>query len=95
MTTRRDEIAAESQAAGEFLDATLWQWLESRHPGLLADVHEHRGPGERIHVPHAIERPRDRAQRLDDGVMSVRMLAVVAGVGYETARRARNEKGRE
>lgn len=95
MTHRRDEMAAEAQALGDFVDATLWQWLESRHPGLLADVHMHRGPGERIHVPQAIERPRERAQRLDDGVMSVRMLAAVAGVSKTTAWAARNEKGRE
>lgn len=76
-------------------DLQVWEWLESRHPGLLDDVHSKRGPGERLHIPQAIERPRERAQRMDDGVMTVRMLAFVAGVGYETARRARNEKGRE
>ena len=95
MTNRRDEMAAESTAFGDWVDATLWQWLESRHPGLLADVHMHRGPGERIHVPQAIERPRERARRMDDGVMSVRTLAVLAGVAYGTAWAARNEKSRE
>ena len=76
-------------------DLQVWEWLESRHPGLLDDVHSKRGPGERLHVPQAIERPRERAQRMDDGVMSVRTLAVVAGVAYGTAWAARNEKSRE
>ena len=76
-------------------DMQVWRWLESRHPGLLADVHQRRAPGERLFVPMATERPRDRAKKLDDGAMSVQELADVAGVGYGTARRARNEKGRE
>ena len=42
-----------------------------------------------------IEEYLDRAKKLDDGAMSVQELADVAGVGYGTARRARNEKGRE
>ena len=79
----------------DIADAQVWAILEARHPGLMDDLYEHRGPGESIYVPKGVESPKARAQRLDDGVMSVRMLAIVAEVGYGTAYRARNEKGRE
>ena len=79
----------------DITDRELWLWLESRHPGLRMDLLQHRAPGERVHVPHDIETARERALRLDDGEMSVRELAEVAGVGMETARRARIEKGRD
>ena len=81
--------------AQDIADAQVWAILEARHPGLMRDLYGLRGPGERLHVPKELESPRARARRLDDGVMSVRMLAILAEVGYETARRARNEKGRE
>ena len=79
----------------DITDRELWSWLESRHPGLRTDLLQHRAPGERVHVPHDIETARERALRADDGEMSVRELAEVAGVGMETARRARIEKGRD
>ena len=83
------------RSAQDVADAQVWALLEARHPGLMRDVYGFRGPGESLYVPKGLESPRERARRLDDGVMSVRMLAIVAEVGYETARRARNEKGRE
>ena len=76
-------------------DLQVWEWLESRHPGLLDDVHTKRNPGERLHIPQDVMRPRARAAMMDDGVMSVRALAIVAGVSRMTAWAARNEKGRE
>ena len=83
------------RGAQDIADAQVWALLEALHPGLMDDLYGLRGPGERLHVPKELESPRARARRLDDGMMSVRTLAMVAEVGYETARRARNEKGRE
>lgn len=82
------------RSAQDITDSQVWALLEALHPGLMSDLCGLRGPGERLHVPKEIESPRARARRLDDGVMSVRMLAVVAEVGYGTAFRARNEKSR-
>ncbi|MEF2146667.1 MAG: hypothetical protein V3573_14570 [Desulfovibrionaceae bacterium] len=99
MTTTHDIIGADNcqgrKKAQDIVDAQVWGILESRHPGLLADVHTLKGPGEKLHIPHTLESKRDRAKRLDDGVMSVRELAALAGCCYETARQARKKKGRE
>ena len=99
MTTIPDIIGADRCQGRKHLqdiaDAQVWGILEARHPGLLEDVHTLKGPGEKLHIPHAIESKRDRAKRLDDGVMSVQALAELSGCCYETARRARKEKGRE
>ena len=83
------------RGAQDIADSQVWALLEALHPGLMRDLHGLRAPGERLHVPKELESPRERARRLDDGVMSLRALAVVAEVGYATAYRARNEKGRE
>ena len=79
----------------DIADAQVWAILEAEHPGVHKRAQEILGIGSRLLVTKYLERPRDRARRLDDGVMSVRELAESAGVGYGTARRARNEKGRE
>lgn len=76
------------------VDRDVWTVLEAEFPGLLSRVHEMRGPGESLHVPQAIERMRDKAMRCDDGVMSLRMLAAVAGVSVYTAWAARKERSR-
>ena len=76
------------------VDRDVWTVLEAEFPGLLSRVHEMRGPGESLHVPQAIERMRDKAMRHDDGVMSLRMLAAVAGVSVYTAWAARKERSR-
>ena len=78
----------------DLTDTELWAMLEAEFPGLLSRVHEMRGPGESLHVPQAIERMRDKAMRYDDGVMSLRMLAAVAGVSVYTAWAARKERSR-
>ena len=76
------------------VDRDVWAALEADFPGLLIRVHELRGPGERLRIPKAVERPRARARRVDDGQMAVTVLAELAGVGYATAWRARQEKSR-
>ena len=78
--------------AQDIADAQVWAMLEEEHPGVHKRAQELLGIGSRLLVTKWLERPRERARRLDDGVMSVRMLAILAGVGYETARRARNER---
>lgn len=83
------------RSAQDVANAQVWMILEARHPGLMNDLYGLRGPGETLYVPKGVESPRERARRLDDGMMSVRTLAIVAEVGYGTAYRARNEKGRE
>lgn len=80
------------RSAQDIADAQVWINLEALHPGLMDDLYGLRGPGESIYVPKGVESPRARARRLDDGVMSVRTLAIVAEVGYGTAFRARNER---
>lgn len=81
--------------AQDIADAQVWAMLEAEHPGVHRKAQELLGIGARLLVTKYLERPRDRARRMDTGNMSVRELAVYAEVGYETARRARNEKGRE
>lgn len=82
------------RSAQDIVDSQVWAPLEALHPGLMRDLYGMRAPGERSHVPKELESPRARARRLDDGMMSVRTLAMVADVGYETGKgRARNEKG--
>lgn len=76
----------------DIADARVWAMLEAEHPGVHKRAQELLGIGTRFLVTKYLERPRDRARRLDDGEMSVRELAEAAGVGYETARRARNER---
>lgn len=80
------------KATPDITDTELWAALESEFPGLMRRVHEHRGPGERLYVPARVERQVDRAERLDDGVMTVRTLATVAGVSVRTAWAARQER---
>ena len=80
--------------AQDDVDRDVWAALEADFPGFLSRVHELRGPGERLRIPHSVERPRARARRVDDGQMAVTVLAALAGVGYATAWRARHEKSR-
>ena len=78
----------------DLTDAELWAMLEAEFPGLMHRIHEHRGPGERVYVPVRVETQVSKAMRMDDGVMSLRMLASVAGVGVGTAWAARKERSR-
>lgn len=78
----------------DLTDTELWAMLEAEFPGLMSRLHEHRGPGERVYIPARIEQQMDRAMRMDDGVMSLRMLASVAGVSVCTAWIARKERSR-
>lgn len=78
--------------AQDIADRKVWMILEATYPGLLQKVHEMRGPGERLKVPHGVESARDRAKRLDDGDMSVAELARAADVAYGTAWAARRER---
>lgn len=76
----------------DLTDTELWAMLEAEFPGLIHRLHEHRGPGERVYIPARVEQQTDRAMWMDDGVMSLRALASVAGVSVRTAwvaRRAR------
>lgn len=78
----------------DLTDTELWAMLEAEFPGLMRRVHEHRGPGEQVHIPRHIEAQVDKAVRMDDGVMSLRMLATVAGVSVSTAWAARKVRSR-
>ena len=78
------------------VDLTAQEFLmlvESLFPGAGEFFVQQRG-GDRFTVPKTLEPALDRAKRLDDGVMPVRVLAVVAGVSERTARTARQEKSR-
>ena len=99
MTTHAD-IAGVGRCQGrehaqDLVDAQVWAILEAKHPGLMDDVLELKGMGERLHIPKSLETKREQAKRLDDGVMSVRDLADLAGCCCKTVRRARKEKSRE
>ena len=72
-------------------DMDIWAALEKKHPGLLSDEHTEVGSGCLLYVPRALETPRARARRLDDGRMTAEKLAEVAGVCIRTAYRARQE----
>lgn len=76
----------------DLTDTELWAMLESEFPGLMHRLHEHRGPGERVYVPVRVEQQMDKAMRMDDGVMSLRTLAVVAEVSVRTAWVARKSR---
>ena len=78
----------------ELTDTELWAMLESEFPGLMSRLHDHRGPGERVYIPARVEAQVSKAMRADDGVMSLRMLASVAGVAIGTAWAARKERSR-
>ena len=80
--------------ATDLTDTELWAMLEAEFPGLMHRLHEHRGPGEHVYVPVRVEAQVSRAIRMDDGVMSLRMLASVAGVSVCTAWAARKERSR-
>ena len=99
MTTIPDIIGADRCQGRKHLqdiaDAQVWTILEARHPGLLLDVQKLKGPGEKLHIPHALRTKRERAKLLDDGVMTLRELAALVGCCTKTASRARKEKGRE
>lgn len=98
MTTIPDIIGADHCACRrpvqDIADAQVWAILEAEHPGVHKRAQELLGIGARFLVTKYLERPRDRARRIDDGVMSVRALAAAVGCCYETARRARKEKSR-
>lgn len=98
MTTIPDIIGADRcqgrKHTQDMVDAQVWTILEAKHPGLLEDVHALKGPGEKLHIPHALETRIEAARRIDDGVMSVRALAAAVGCCYETARRARKYRAR-
>ena len=76
----------------DIVDRQWWKVLEGKHPGLHADLVEIFGAGSRPHIPRSLETPREKARRLDDGKMTIVMLAAVAHVGYATAHRAREER---
>lgn len=78
----------------DLTDTELWAMLEAEFPGLMHRLHEHRGPGEQVYVPVRVEAQVNKAVRLDDGVMSLRMLATVAGVSVYTAWAARKVRSR-
>lgn len=78
----------------DLTDTELWAMLEAEFPGLMHRIHEHRGPGERVYVPVRVEAQVSKAMRMDDGVMSLRALASVAGASVRTAWVARKEKSR-
>lgn len=80
--------------ATDLTDTELWAMLEAEFPGLMHRLHEHRGPGEQVYVPVRVEAQVSKAMRMDDGVMSLRMLASVAGVSVCTAWAARKERSR-
>ena len=79
------------RATQSVTDMDIWAALEKRHPGLLSDVHSMCGAGVHLYVPRGLETPRERAKRLDDGVMSAERLAELAVVSVRTAYRAKRE----
>ena len=79
------------KATQSVTDLDIWTELENRYPGLLSDVHSMCGAGVHLYVPRGLETPRERAKRLDDGVMSAEKLAELAGVCVRTAYRAKRE----
>ena len=82
---------AHRRATQSVTDMDIWAALEKKHPGLLSDVHSMCGAGVHLYVPRALETPRERARRLDDGAMSAERLAELAGVCVRTAYRAKKE----
>ena len=96
MTTIPDILGLDKclgrKAVQDIVDRKGWELLEAKHPGILADAIEIFGAGSRPHIPRSLETPRAKARRLDDGKMTIVMLAAVAHVGYATAYRAREER---
>ena len=84
--------AAQRKIGPSLTDRDVWRCLEHYFPGLRDRLLDFRGPGEDMYIPADIEAPRARARALDDGVMGIRELARLAGVSYETARKARRER---
>ena len=82
---------SQRKATQSVTDLDIWTALERRHPGLLSDVHSMCGAGVHLYVPRGLETPRERAKRMDDGVMSAERLAELAGVCVRTAYRAKRE----
>ena len=79
------------RATQSVTDLDIWTALEKRYPGILSDVHSMCGAGVHLYVPRGLETPRERAKRMDDGVMSAERLAALAGVCVRTAYRAKKE----
>ena len=80
---------------GQHIDITdmrLFRLVNDEFPGSWELFRKHRNPGETLLVPKWIEFPRERAMRLDDGVMTIWELAVAADVSHVTAWRARIER---
>jgi len=65
--------------------------LESKFPGAGVMIVEH-FRGVQVTIPRTLDMPVVRAMLADDGAMSVRELAEVAGVGYGTAHKARKSR---
>ena len=84
--------AAQRKIGPSLTDRDVWRCLECDFPGLRDRLLDFRGPGEDMYIPADMETPRARAKSLDDGVMGIRELAQIAGVAYETARKARRER---
>ena len=84
--------AAQRKIGPSLTDRDVWRCLEHDFPGLRDRLLDFRGPGQDMYIPADIEAPRARARALDDGVMGIRELARLAGVAYETARKARRER---
>ena len=86
------ESAASERKTSTLTDRETWVQLEALFPGLRDALLARRQPGRSIYITYELETPRGRARALDDGVMGIRELARLAGVAYETARKARRER---
>lgn len=82
---------------GQHIDITdmrLFRLVNDEFPGSWDLFRRHRNPGETLLVPKWIEFPRERAMRLDDGVMTIWELKTLADCAYGTAQAARVERSR-
>ena len=75
----------------DLTDKQLFVELERNFPGAGQWMIAQRG-GEPVHVPSALYRPWEMAAMVDDGEMSIRELARMAGVSRPAASRARKSR---